>query len=228
MNFLILIGLSIPCLLLILFKIGKWILYTDRLNLNINKRIVILICINFLCVVIFSLIIIVQGDYDRPSTVDISPILQFEETEFNDFNSIMEKFLDAGDDFVEEFSIDNRLNAIQSFSYKYRNRNLHTSVYVYIAFYKDSNQTKKEFSSSRSISYIQAPYVQISDNIEIVLGNSKVNRSEYFEPIGRVVNTTVRVNNMIVKFVEDGNNDKTIGQTTNDAILNLCELLSRK
>ena len=174
---------------------------------------------------------ILLGDFSKPSTVDITPLSKLGGLNISDIDSVFETIQASiyeigGRSFRET----NFRVAKRSCSYDYYDKTYPASVNISVLFFEDSEQAEIEFNRHRLgySSRQKYEYVEVSENIEAFLSNSKVLRSDaygFYGIFGRSVGTYIRIQNMIVTFGESGRNDNTIGELSSIAIEKFCEVL---
>ena len=177
------------------------------------------------------------GDLTKPSTVDISPVMQLENVDFSDIDMVFDKIKNSQEELEGERFKETAIRvSTRSCSYTYHDWSLPSSVYVSIEFYDDVEQAKIQFQdnlSKRSINNYR--YTKVSEDIEAILSNSRVNRSPegFFSILNRSVGTRIRVQNIIFSFGEGVSlsesrlNSNKSGQTSNTAIEKLFSVLSK-
>ena len=202
-------------------------------NRKIHSCIKLLICLVSYVLIFLCMKEIMLGEWPMRSTVDITPVIQMRDMDIDlsDIDAVIEKLNIAQNELGYEFEITNQKDTLKSCRYHYLDESFIALIYVSIAFFDNKEDAKKEINErlhSKKYSYLNS-LVKISDNLEVVLGNStngsRTADTYHAVPSYREVNTFIRIDNMTIAIAETGRNDNTIGQASSHAIETLCQIL---
>ena len=221
------ISIAIITFILVHRRLKPWVCRIGTLSIDIKRNIQLGVYILFF-VVAGNLLF---GPIALPSTVDISPVVQLKNVDFNNTANIIKKIEDAKDELGGwTYTVPG-----ESYSYYFLDRGGGGLVDVGIIFYETSEQAEtamKRFPFGSILSFLPGRSVQVSDDIDAKLFWSRVDR--HYEALlavtGRSVNTYIRIDNMVVRISEwrsGSGSTFAIGQTTSKAIKQLCEVLAR-
>ena len=194
-----------------------------------------------LCVAVLILVAIISAnvfmsDFSKPSEVDISPLEQttvktfYEAEEMKDFFEKLE-CRNGVVEFWSRISSEEDLllyNVAGSCSYHMYNRDIPAEVYVSIDIYDSPDNACECMSRIVSRNKWKRQTVKISENIDVILLYSTMYRSaDQFFPYNdnRSVETYVRIGNIVIDFMENGDEVREIGVLTSKNIALICEIL---
>lgn len=239
MNLFDLILIQVIVFIILFIYLIRWFL---RSNIKkIIKNCIFIASFVFYFLAVYVSYMIFMSDFKKPSSVDISPFLEISNVSFSNIDATIQKLQQSEGKLGNQFEVTNVLMVEASCKYKYKSGPSSTTVSIYL--FRDSGQAKEYFNElshelqagSINEGFINGSaglYIEKSENIEAILGDSSLSRSaDTFYELGgrglRVIGTSVRINNMYIKFFEYGHDDETIGQTTSEAIKRLCKVLAK-
>jgi len=216
---------SVVVLIVIVFLYRKWKKYSSRPKQKTKG----IICIGIYISIVIVTGSIMLGDLQRPSTVNVYPLLALENINLSDADGIIVKLESVQKEIGNQFEIIDSEESYKGFLFFPENE-IDSKVNVSIKIHDDCNLAEDTFELYRSRHSAKTKYIylRLSESSEALLFNSRVNRADglgWNAIIDRNIKTCARVNNMTIEISETKRDGKDIGQASNIAIENLCKLL---
>ena len=213
---------SVALLILAVFLFKKW----HHNIVWMKKKTKVIICTVSYVILVIVIGSIMLSDFQKHSTVDVSPFRALETLDFDDPDGIVSKLQFAQDQLGNQFEVLDRPEVVTGCIY-HPEDSFDIEVSVIVMIYENSDLAKEDFEKYRS-RYSETTaytYEMPSGNIETLLFNSSVNRADglgWLAITDRHVRTFVRVKSMTIAISEIRYDEKKIGQASNKAIEELC------